>query len=196
MKYIRSLDLLAAAAVMASEGKVNNAAKAFAAAVKCPSLTAGLRAIEATNKKAYAQAKAGAVKANDGIPAENPGEELREEVAENGDRVVQEATAKALRARAAKLLQKADAMDAEEGEDSELDFLDGDDSLEADMDGDLDMDDEDDMGGEEFAASATFIKAFGQRAAKPVAAAAKPAAPVTASSFARAVRNVNALSGK
>ena len=204
MKYNRALDLMAAAMVFAAAGKTDKAAKAFAGAVNCKSMKAALQVIESSNKAAYAKAKS--VKASDaGIPAENPGEEFREDVPENGDRVVQEATATAasLRARARKLTQQAAALEASgEDDDAELSFLDADDNTAADMDGDLDADDLDmDDGDDDFGPeSASFIKAFGSRAsgtAKPAVAAAKPAvapaAKVSASSFARAVKNLNVL---
>ena len=210
--YNRSLDLMAAAAILAGKGQTENAAKAFTAAVKDPSIAAALRVIESSNKAAYAKASR-RVRANDGsTDSENPGEELRVEVDENGDRTVQEAkaaTARAMRQRAAKLLTRADAMedcdddmDADDGDfeataseegddDTDMSFLDGDDSTaDADMDGDLD---EDEIDSEPVETSAKFIKAFGARAAKvPAKAAVKPVAS-TASAFARAVRNINAL---
>jgi hypothetical protein len=197
MKYNRSLDLLAAAMIYARAGKVEQAAKAFSAAANCQSMQAALKVIEASNKAAYASAKP--VKASDaGIPSENPGEEFREDVPENGDRVVQEATtAASLRAQARKLTQQAAAIEAAGEDDAELSFLDADDNTAADMDGDLDMDDEDDFGAE-----ASFIKAFGARASgtapKTATAATKPAAPAVASkvnagAFARAVKNLNVL---
>ena len=181
--YIRSLDLLAAAAVFARKGRMNAAAKVFAAAVNDPSLTAGLTVIESSNKAAYANKAGAKVKANDSIDSKNPGEEFREEVAENGDRIVQEAAK--LRAQARRLVQKADAMEDGEGDDN-IDFLDGEDSTaDADMDGDLDLGDEaDDFG----PGSASFVRAFGS----PVKAAAAPK-KIESAAFARALKNLNAL---
>lgn len=194
MKYNKALDLMAAAAIFAKEGRVNAAAKTFTAAVNDPSMQAALKVIEASNLKAYSQ-----VKANEGLPAENVGEEFREDVPENGDRVVQQASAKSLRAQARKLVQQADAMDSEEDDsgDADLSFLDGVDAT-ADADGDLDMDDMDDDTEGFGPESASFVKAFGARASgkAPVKAAAAPAAAakkVEASAFARAVRNMNAI---
>lgn len=197
--YNRALDLMAAAALLASQGKVESAAKAFTAASKDKSLTAALKIIEASNRKAFrAAVQAGRIKAADqGIAADEPGEEFRVDVKENGDRVVQEAAAKvkAMRAQARKLLTRADAM--EEG--PEDDFLDGDEDLEAasDEDGDLDLgeidtepteDDDDDV-----AVESNFIKAFGARAAAKAVQAKTGKTSVNAGSFARAVRNLNAL---
>lgn len=180
MKYNRSLDLLAAAGLFSREGKVNSAAKAFTAAVKDPSFTAALRIIEASNKAAR-------LKASEGIDADMPGEELRVDVEENGDRVVQEA--KAMRAKAKALLAAADEM---ESDDADLSFLDEGEDNTADADGDLDEDDMDGGSDEETFNSASFIKAFGP--SKKVKAAAAPVAKkLEATAFARAVRNLNAI---
>lgn len=172
MKYIRALDLLAAAAVFAKQGKVNSAAKSFNDAVNDKSIGAALKVIEASNKAAHKAAK---VKANDqGIDADEPGEEFRVEVEENGDRAVQQA--KSLRAKARALLAQADAMDGDdELPDDDENFL----GADADEDGDLDigdLDEGDDM------------------SARVKASAAKPKSlTVNAAAFARAVRNIHAL---
>lgn len=207
MRYNRSLDLLAAAGVFTRSGKIESAAKAFTAAVKDPSFIAALKIIEASNLAAHkAAVKAGKIKANDqGIDSENPGEEFRIDVEENGDRVVQEA--KALRQRAKKLLQRADAMCEDDlgfeasADDADLSFLDSKDTTaETDPDGDLDEDEIDDEESEEMDGpeTASFIKAFGARiksSAPSKAAPASKSAPskTTASSFSRAVRNLNSL---
>ena len=218
MKYNRSLDLVAAAGVYSLKGQVNSAAKAFTAAVKDPSFTAALKIIEASNRAAYkAAVKAGTIKANsEGVESDNPGEELRVEVEENGERNVQESR---LRAQAKRLTQKADALkakkapvkaeaeagdDAEEEDDgfdmecgtdeadSDLAFLDGaDKTASSDDEGDMSEEEIDGEPTEELSGpeAASFIKAFGQR----VKSTTRSPKKTTASSFARAVRNMNAL---
>ena len=202
MKYNRALDLMAASAGLMRANKIESAAKALAAAVKDPSFVAAMKIIEASNKKAYTAAvKAGVIKADTGIDAENPGEEFRMDVEENsGDRVVQEAKAKALRSQARKLIQRADAMmedDSDDmGGDGDMDeddtaFLDNEATADFDA-GDMDEEAiEDEDVGEEMTGpeQASFIRAFGSRAkATPVKSAVSKTA-----AFARAVRNMNAL---
>jgi hypothetical protein len=103
MKYNRALDLLCGAAQLLKSGKPNSAAKALAAAIKDPSFTAGLKLINANNEAAYNRSvKAARVEAKrrkmragvddgPGLPDFEPGEELRVDVEENGDRIIQEA---------------------------------------------------------------------------------------------------------
>lgn len=104
MKYNVSLDLVAHAIECFRKGDVNEASVSFARAAKHPSVASALKAIEATNKKAFEATKIQAkkapvsarlqrLKASEGdLDAKNVGQEERVEVEENGKlREVQEA---------------------------------------------------------------------------------------------------------
>lgn len=188
MKYNRSLDLMAAAAEAMVAKKPNTAAKYFAAAVADRSITAALKIIEASNAPAHASmVKAAKLEASKkqsqrarrmragldaaGEPDFEPGEELRVEPDENGDRVVQEAD--------------FDEMVGDEDFEDEdvLSSADEDEDDEDDADGDGEGDDE------EVEAKVTARRA-------PAKAAVKQVKTTAAASFAQALRNFEALGKK
>jgi hypothetical protein len=91
IKYNRALDLLCAAAEFQKAGQPLRAAKALASAVKDSSLASAFALVEAANSKAHAALTAAGFDAD--VGADDAGEELRETVKENGDRIVQESAA-------------------------------------------------------------------------------------------------------
>lgn len=163
MKYNRSLDLLCAAVTCRQEGKIDQAAKLFESAVKCSSISAALKIVEASNSKAHANLlRASRLKAGTdsvGEPDQDVGNELKIEPEENNERIVQES-----------------AMDDGDG-----------DECEASLD---DMDDEDDEVEAVFRASARPAQRTRAAAAAPVVTKVKTTAN---SNFNRALRNLHAL---
>ncbi len=152
--YNRSLDCLALAASLASQGRMKLAAQAFDSAIKDPSLKAGIAALDATNAYGMQALKASVGKGRT-LRAEAD-EDLSDEEIDtllNGDDVE------------ADVDEDFDDMDDEDDDD------DGGILEEAGIDDDDDdMDDEDDEqedSSEVFAAVLKRLKANGQRGRRP-----------------------------